>query len=92
LCKLGLVARKSSLISLRNRANALKRWSAEDAREGTRKARETWLNHWLDVVDPDGSLPERERARRAEAARRAWYATLAYRSALARASKKAGRS
>ena len=41
-------------------------------------------------VDPDGVLPERERAQRAEAARRAYYTELALKSLVARR-KRAGK-
>lgn len=48
-----------------------------DPRETTAKARETFRKSFEKLVDPDGVLPQRERERRAEAARRAHYARIA---------------
>ena len=45
---------------------------------------------FLDEVDPDRLLPEPERQRRAEWARRAFYQRLALASAKARRARKAG--
>lgn len=42
-------------------------------------------------VDPDGKLPPEERARRAESARKAYFAKLALRSAQVRRANAAGR-
>lgn len=55
-----------------------------DVRDVTAKARATFLKRFEDEVDPDRTLPEKERERRAEAARKAYFAGLAYRSAKAR--------
>lgn len=65
--------------------------SRHDVKEITRPAREAFEKKFLDEVDPDRVLPERERLRRAEAARRAHFTRLAYRSARARAARKGGR-
>ncbi len=43
-------------------------------------------------VDPDGVLPAQERAKRAESARKAYFAKLALRSSQARAARKKRRS
>jgi hypothetical protein len=45
------------------------------------------MARFVDQVDPDRVLPEAERQRRAEAARRAHMAQLAFRSAKARAGR-----
>ncbi len=52
-----------------------------DPRETTKAARRAFNQRFLDQVDPDGRLPEAERRRRAEAARRAYFTRLAYLSA-----------
>jgi hypothetical protein len=58
-----------------------------DPRETTRAARRAFNQRFLDQVDPDGRLPEAERRRRAEAARRAYFTRLAYLSARKRRSR-----
>jgi len=55
-----------------------------DTRELTRPAREAFDRRFIDQVDPDRVLPEAERERRAQAARRAYFAALAFKSARAR--------
>lgn len=63
------------------------RWSREDGREGTAKARAAGpgsVAYWEAKVDPDGRLAEPERLRRAESARKAHYQRLALASARAR--------
>jgi hypothetical protein len=70
--------------SQRARIAALTRWSREDPTIGTQKALDAFLQRFLTEVDPTGSLPEDERARRAQRARRAHMLTLASRSAKAR--------
>jgi hypothetical protein len=42
------------------------------------------LTYWADQVDPAGELPEDERAKRSEAARRAYMTGLALKSSIAR--------
>jgi hypothetical protein len=76
--------------ALRGRIGAYKLHSMYDPRETTAKARETFLSRFEREVDPDGTLPEPERLRRAEAARKAYFASLAYKSAKARRSRKNG--
>lgn len=49
-----------------------------DPHETTRPARRAFNQRFLDQVDPEGRLPERERHRRAEAARRAYFTRLAH--------------
>jgi hypothetical protein len=75
-------------VSVRNRAAALERWSKEDGVAGTAKARQTFRDRFVDQVDPDRLLPEAERLRRAQCARRAFYVRLAYKSAVARQRKR----
>ena len=52
-----------------------------DPRETTKPARRAFNQRFLDQVDPDHRLPDRERHRRAESARRAYFTRLAYLSA-----------
>jgi hypothetical protein len=55
-----------------------------DPRDTTKPARRAFNARFLDQVDPDRRLPERERLRRAEAARKAYFTKLAYLSARSR--------
>lgn len=55
-----------------------------DPRETTKAARRAFNQRFVDQVDPDRRLPEQERNRRAEAARRAYFTRLAYLSARSR--------
>jgi hypothetical protein len=64
--------------------------SQYDSRELTASARAKFDQRFLDEVDPDRVLPEPERVRRADHARKAYFAKLAYMSAKARAARKAG--
>jgi hypothetical protein len=50
----------------------------------TAKARATFLQKFLDEVDPDRELPEDERLRRADHARSAYFSRLAFASSRAR--------
>lgn len=70
--------------SQRARLAALTRWSREDPTETARRGQEGLLRRFLAEVDPDGTLPEAERYRRAEAARKAHMTRLAFNSAKAR--------
>lgn len=77
--------------SLRARIAALHLHSQVDAREHTAKARSAGpgqLAYWERKVDPDDRLTEVERRRRAEAAKKAYFLELSYKSAQAR--RKAG--
>lgn len=56
----------------------------------TAPARTAALARFEREVDPDGVLPDAERIRRAEHARKAYFQQLAYRSARARRAKGAG--
>jgi hypothetical protein len=72
---------------LRARLAAFTSWSnTSDPAARTAPARAAALKRFEDAVDPDRKLPAEERARRAEAARRAWFTRLAYASAKARSS------
>jgi hypothetical protein len=68
----------------RARRAAYRLRTTHDPRETTRKARETFAERFEREVDPDGILPPAERARRAKAARRAYFTGLALRSSRAR--------
>ncbi len=74
--------------AMRGRIGAYVTHSRHDPRETTAKARATFLDQFERQVDPDGVLPEAERLRRAEAARKAYFTRLAYKSAKARKLKK----
>jgi hypothetical protein len=70
--------------SLRARIGAYAQHAQHDVHETTRAARDAFLARFAAEVDPDGVLPESERRRRAIAARKAYMAMLALRSARAR--------
>jgi hypothetical protein len=78
--------------SLRARAAAYRLHSLYDSRELTAKARAAFEDRFARQVDPDGVLPEAERRRRAEYARKAYYTALAAKSAKARRQRRADRS
>ena len=80
---------KPSDAALRGRIGAFVTHSRHDPHETTAKARETFLGRFVDEVDPNRTLPEPERLRRADAARHAYFAALAYKSARARSKRKA---
>lgn len=63
--------------SLRAQKAAHARWSKHDRREGTAPARAAFYRKFEKQVDPDGTLPPDERARRAESARKAYMAGIA---------------
>src|SRR3954467_7644157 len=69
----------------RGRIGAFVTHSRHDPRETTAKARAAFLARFEREVDPEGSLPEAERRRRAEHARKAHFARLALKSARTRA-------
>lgn len=69
---------------LRARTAAYMLYARHDPRETTQAARRAFDQRFLDQVDPDRRLPDRERRRRAEAARRAYFTRLAYLSARSR--------
>lgn len=74
--------------SLRAKIAAHTLHATRDSREVTSKARETFLSRFEREVDPTGTLPPEERTRRAEHARKAYFARLALRSARVRRSTK----
>jgi hypothetical protein len=65
--------------------------SQYDSRELTKNARAKFDQRFVDEVDPDRVLPEAERLRRAEHARKAYFARLALASAQARRARKAAK-
>jgi hypothetical protein len=71
-------------MALRGRIGAYIMHSRSDPRETTAAARAAFLARFEHEVDPDGTLPAAERCRRAEAARKAYFARLALKSARAR--------
>lgn len=72
---------------LRGRIGAYSQHAQHDPRETTRKAREVFMSQFERQVDPDGVLPEGERQRRAEAAKKAHFTRLQLASVKARRSK-----
>jgi hypothetical protein len=66
---------------MRARMAAYTLHARHDPRETTKAARSAFNQRFLDEVDPERRLPERERLRRADAARRAYFTRLAYLSA-----------
>lgn len=73
--------------SLRSRIGAYKLHSTHDPRETTANARAAFLARFEDEVDPNRTLPDGERLRRADMARKSSFAALAYRSSVARAKR-----
>ena len=71
-------------LALRGRIGAYRLHATHDSREITAPARRAFLARFENEVDPDGTLPSAERARRAEMARKAYFTRLAYLSAKAR--------
>jgi hypothetical protein len=70
--------------SLRAQIAVNTRWSREDPKEGTKPARAAFERRFELEVDPDGTLPEVERKRRAAAAMRSHMQRLALASSRAR--------
>ena len=66
--------------------------SRHDSREIAARAREGLVRKYLDEVDPERTLPEPERLRRAEHARRAHLARAARLSVIARNARKEANS
>ena len=69
---------------MRAKIAALARWANEDPQENARRGQAGLLKRFEKQVDPNGELPEAERLRRAEAARREHMTRLAFRSSKAR--------
>jgi len=76
---------------LRGRIGAYALHARHDPRATTAAARLAFSRRFVDLVDPDRTLPEDERRRRAEAARKAYFTRLAYRSVQARRAKSRNR-
>jgi len=75
--------------TLRARANAHSSWAhTEDRAARTAAARRAAMGRFERQVDPDGVLPPVERARRADNAKRAYFAELALKSSKARARRR----
>jgi hypothetical protein len=77
--------------SLRARIAAFEQHAKHDPRETTRAARAAspgGIDYWTKKVDPDLALPETERLRRADSAKRAHFARLALLSSQARSRKR----
>ena len=55
-----------------------------DSREHTKPARKAFLDRFENEVDPDRTLPRKERLRRAEQAKKAYFTRLALKSVQAR--------
>jgi hypothetical protein len=64
--------------------------NTNDRSARTAPARKALLERFEREVDPDGVLPPEERARRADAARKAYYTKLALKSSQARRRRNAG--
>lgn len=77
--------------SLRGQIAAHTSWSRTDDRPArTAKARKAMLDKFEREVDPDGILTPTERAKRAEHARKAYFARLALKSAQVRRRRAGG--
>lgn len=72
---------------LQAQAAAHAKWSKNDPVAGTAPAREAFLGRFIDQVDPERKLTEKERTRRALSARKAYFAGLALKSSKARAAR-----
>ena len=78
--------------ALRARMAAYSLHAKRDARQTTAPARAAFLDRFDRMVDPEGTLPEAERQRRAAAARKAYFTRLALLSAQARRARAADSS
>ena len=68
-------------MALRGRIGAYRLHATHNPKETTKAAREAFMARFEREVDPDGTLAPEERSRRAEAARKAYFAQLAHKSA-----------
>jgi hypothetical protein len=75
--------------TLRARMAAYILHSRYDSKELTAPARRAFNDRFEKQVDPDGTLPPAERQRRAEAAKKAYFARLALKSVKSRRRRKA---
>lgn len=73
--------------TLRARIAAHAMHARHDTQKTTSAGREAFLARFEREVDPDGTLPPAERARRAEHARKAYFTGLALKSSRARSRK-----
>ena len=80
-------SRRASNRSQRARIAALKRWGHANGTDGTSAARSQFLSRFEREADPDGTLPEEERAIRAARLKSAHFRELALRSTQARRTK-----
>lgn len=71
--------------ALRGRIGGFRLAATHDSRVTTAQGRAAFLRRFYSEVDPDGSLDPAERERRAEAAKKAYFARLAYASSQVRA-------
>jgi hypothetical protein len=71
-------------MSRRGKIGAHIKHSRYDSRESTAPARQAFDRKFENQVDPEGTLSEEERLRRAQHARKAYFARLALASARAR--------
>jgi hypothetical protein len=69
-------ATSAAFRTLRARLGAFAQQAQHDTRETTKAARAAFNARFEDEVDPDRVLPEAERARRAVAARKAYFTRL----------------
>ena len=69
------------------RLGALSQHARHDARVTTAAARRAFLERFEREVDPEGELPEAERKRRAEYAKRAYFTKLSAKANAARRAK-----
>jgi hypothetical protein len=77
--------------ALRARLGAYAMHARHDAKETTAAGRSAFMARFEREVDPDGTLPEDERTRRAIAARRAYFTKLALASSRARRARESRR-
>lgn len=71
--------------TMRSQLAAHQKWAGtEDPSSATAPARAAFMQRFERDVDPDGELPPAERARRADHARKAYFAELALKSATSR--------
>jgi hypothetical protein len=75
--------------SMRARLAALARWSKEDPADQMKIARARFDERFEKQVDPDCILPPEERARRAAAARKAYFVQLGFQSSRRATARKA---
>jgi len=76
--------------SLRSRLAAYEKWSKHDPIAGTAAARAAFDRRFDREVDPALELPIDERHRRADAAKKAYFTKLAFKSSRARAARRGG--